>query len=102
MISEYEKHITNLQEMWEDNAGSLTPMMVADYMQEQGMLAIPIEPPVMQKIAGISKLLEDCGHKLNLYRLNVSGEHIGGVEHSELIKRIAEMLELLTKSNFTA
>ena len=38
MISEYEKHITNLQEMWEDNAGSLTAAMVADYMQEQGML----------------------------------------------------------------
>ena len=61
-----------------------------------------VDAEVKVQIADVSKLLEDCGHKLNLYSLNVSGEYIGGVEHSQLIKRIAEMLELLTKSNLSA
>lgn len=60
------------------------------------------EVRVMLNFADISKLLEDCGHKLNLYRLKVSGEYIGGVEHSELIKRVSKMLELLSKSKISA
>lgn len=74
MVSEYEKHITVLQEMWEDNAGSLTPMMVADYMQEQGMLAIPIEPPVSPMLADKKEhRCRECNRTINEGEASVFG-----------------------------
>ena len=50
-MSNYEKHRNKLQEMWEDNCGSLTSDMVIEYMQDQGMLAnlldaeVDVKPP---------------------------------------------------------
>ena len=37
----WEEHNDKLQEMWEDNAGSLTADMVMGYIYENGWLDIP-------------------------------------------------------------
>jgi hypothetical protein len=38
--------------------------------------------------ANLIQLLQDCKHKLELYRAQHSGEYVGGVEFTELIRRI--------------
>jgi hypothetical protein len=50
-MSEYEKRLDELTEMFEDNANNLTPLMVVEYMQSNGMLANPLENLVSQKNA---------------------------------------------------
>ena len=41
--------------------------------------------------AAIAQLLDDVGQKLRMYYVATAGEYVGGVEHSELQRRIADM-----------
>jgi hypothetical protein len=43
----------------------------------------------------LRQLLMDCAEKLNLYRAQHSGLYVGGVEYTDLQKRIARTLDLL-------
>lgn len=45
-MTEYNKHLQKLNIMWDDNAGSLTPTMVIEYMEQNGMLFVPVESNV--------------------------------------------------------
>jgi len=38
-------------------------------------------------------LLMDCAEKLNLYRAQHSGKYVGGVEYTELQRRIVKALD---------
>lgn len=41
----------------------------------------------------LSQLLWDCAYKLQRYRVAHSGEYVGGVEYTELQRRIAAARE---------
>ena len=47
----YQEHYDSLSELHSDNAGSLTPDMVMQYLTDEGMLANPIKLLVMPEIA---------------------------------------------------
>lgn len=63
-MSEYEKRLDKLTEMFEDNANNLTPLMVVEYMQSNGMLANSVENRVVPKITEANKIAVEIAEKI--------------------------------------
>lgn len=63
-MSEYEKRLDELTEMFEDNANNLTPLMVVEYMQSNGMLANSVENRVVPKITEANKIAVEIAEKI--------------------------------------
>jgi hypothetical protein len=55
----------------------------------------PAAIPSLREATAILQLLADCKEKLQLYRNGHSGEYIGGVELSALVRRINSATESL-------
>uniref|UniRef100_A0A6M3LUC0 Uncharacterized protein n=1 Tax=viral metagenome TaxID=1070528 RepID=A0A6M3LUC0_9ZZZZ len=52
---------------------------------------------ILQLAEEITTVLSNCKTKLQLYRANMDGEYLGGVEYTELIKRIDDLFSKLSK-----
>ena len=59
--------------------------------------SVNVEAGVSLQLAEeIITVLSNCKTKLQLYRANMNGEYLGGVEYTELIKRIDDLFSKLS------
>ncbi len=61
-----------------------------------GRSKLTLSNPQQAILKECSSVLLDCRVKLQLYRENQGGEHLGGVKYMELIKRTNELLKKLS------